>query len=467
ATSTVAAGVNLPARAVIVRDTQVGLDRIEVSMVQQMFGRAGRVGAGEREGWAYLLTSPSERPHWQARLAAGYTVTSRIRDHLPDHVLAEAVQGRLTDLDQAELWWTKTFAHHQGHHHLDPLHDALDFLHEAGYLHRTTDPGGNDLLTITATGKLTSRFMVEADIAATLTDALHTLPVPSSPDDAENTLITLLATRLPALEQAPFTERAKTALYAVLRNGGHTNPGEAPPPSEEDDEQPAAGDLARAVLLLVANSPKAFRTRSSYILGIPVDSMAQILDEARRYLAWLAAQGHLGTIHPWAAITASDLAQRIRWRTLGPRRGSGRLLWMCERMATPAHAHQLVPTMWRAARNREIDAPDWPGTTPPSTCRLGPDDYRALLATRTTGIELDPRTDGITAHAPRGTTIHLWTGTTVARHTTDTTTPCDLPYPSPVPGQDAHEDRGGAVFTRGDHLATGWLTAYNAIAAQK
>ncbi|MFD9148189.1 DEAD/DEAH box helicase, partial [Streptomyces diastaticus] len=41
ATSTVAAGVNLPARAVIVSDTTIGLDRIEVSMVQQMFGRAG------------------------------------------------------------------------------------------------------------------------------------------------------------------------------------------------------------------------------------------------------------------------------------------------------------------------------------------------------------------------------------------------------------------------------------------
>lgn len=463
ATSTVAAGVNLPARAVIVRDTQVGMDRIEVSMVQQMFGRAGRVGAGEREGWAYLLTSPTERAPWQARLAAGYTVTSRIRDHLPDHVLAEAVQGRLRDLDQAELWWTKTFAHYQGHHHLDPLHDALDFLNDAGYLHRTPDPGGNDNLTITETGKLTSRFMVEADTATTLTDTLQLLPVPGSPDEAENILITLLSTHLPALEQAPFTERAKTALYQVLRTGGHTDAAHAPQPPGEDEDKPAAGDLARAVLLLVANSPKAFRTRSSYILGIPVDSMAQILDEARRYLAWIAAQGHLGTIHPWAAITASDLAQRIRWRTLGPRRGSGRLLWMCERMATPAHAHRLVPTMWRAARDRGIDAPDWPGTTSPSTCRLHPDDYRALLATRTTGIDLETRPDGIRVHAPRGTVIHLWTDATVARHTADGTT-SDLPYPAPLPNHDAQVEHGGAVFTRGDYLVTGWLSAYNSIA---
>ncbi|MFJ2217294.1 helicase-related protein [Streptomyces sp. NPDC101062] len=45
ATSTVAVGVNFPARAVIVRDAQVGMDRVEVSMVQQMLGR-------ERQGWA-------------------------------------------------------------------------------------------------------------------------------------------------------------------------------------------------------------------------------------------------------------------------------------------------------------------------------------------------------------------------------------------------------------------------------
>ncbi|WP_346172715.1 hypothetical protein [Streptomyces cuspidosporus] len=140
----------------------------------------------------------------------------------------------------------------------------------------------------------------------------------------------------------------------------------------------------------MANSPQAFRTRSSYVLGIPVDSMAQVLDEVRRYLAWLAAQGHLGSIHPWAAITASDLAQRIRWRTLGPCRGSGRLLWMCERMATPAHAHRLVATMWRAARDRGMDAPDWPGTTPTTTAPSSPPALRAstLRPVRTASVSM-------------------------------------------------------------------------------
>ncbi|GGV10829.1 hypothetical protein GCM10010275_59740 [Streptomyces litmocidini] len=128
ATSTVAAGVDLPARAVVVCDTPLGLDRIEVSMAHQVFGRAGRIGAGEREGWASLLSDPAERAHWQARLAAGHTVRSRLDDHLADHLLAEAVRERVPTLDEAEHWWAGRLAAHQGHDGVEPLHEAAQFL---------------------------------------------------------------------------------------------------------------------------------------------------------------------------------------------------------------------------------------------------------------------------------------------------------------------------------------------------
>ncbi|MFE1318345.1 DEAD/DEAH box helicase [Kitasatospora phosalacinea] len=460
ATSTVAAGVNLPARAVIVRDTQIGMSRIEVSMVQQMFGRAGRIGAGEREGHAYLLTAPSERHHWQARLAAGYTVTSRIRDRLPDHLLAEAVQNRIATTTQAENWWKSTLAFHQGHHPLDPLHDATDFLHDAAYLTRTPDLDGGDRIEATELGRLTSRFMVDADLASTLADATAHLPVPTDPDTAEDALITTLATCLPALEQAPFTDRAKAELYNVLRT--HGQPDQATTDTDQDEEegwQPVAGDLARAVLLLVARAPRAFRGRPAYIRGIPADSMAPVLDDAQRYLAWLGAQGPLATVHPWIVTVAADLAQRIRWRTLAPTRGAGRLLWMCEQMATPAHTQQLVPGMWQAARARGIDAPDWPGTTPPSTCRLGQSEYRALLADRTTGTEIALHPDRADIAAPRGATVITWNGTATERHKgTGTTT--DLPYPASHPDDPSAGRTGAAVFTRGDRATAGWAAAF-------
>lgn len=348
ATSTVAAGVNLPARAVIVADTTIGLDRIEVSMVQQMFGRAGRIGAGEREGWAFLLADPGERAHWQARLAAGYTVRSRLGDHLPDHLLAEAVQERVSTVEETERWWSGTLAAHQGHAGVEPLREAVRFLTAAGCLRASADDNRWETSPL---GRLTSRFMVDATLADELATAVREFPVPEDASTAERSLAALLSTRLPVLEQAPFTDRARTALRRVLREAeqGREEPQESDEP-EQGEPKPVAGDLARAVLHLVADRPGLFRGRPGYVLGIPVDSMTGILEEAQRYLAWLGAQGPLGTVHPWAAVVAGDLAQRIRWRALGPDRGAGRLLWMCERMATAPLAPDLVPRMWRAAR---------------------------------------------------------------------------------------------------------------------
>lgn len=459
ATSTVAAGVNLPARAVIVADTTIGLDRVEVSMVQQMFGRAGRIGAGEREGWAFLLVDPGERAHWQARLAAGYTVRSRLGDHLPDHLLAEAVQGRVSAVEEAERWWAGTLAAHQGHAGVEPLREAAAFLTTAGCLRA---PAGEDRWETSPLGRLTSRFMVEAALADELATAVREAPVPEDAFTAERSLAALLSTRLPVLEQAPFTDRARAALRRVLREAEQEQPQETDEPAW-DEPKPVPGDLARAVLHLVADRPGLFRGRPGYVLGIPVDSMTGILEEAQRYLAWLGAQGPIGTVHPWAAVVAGDLAQRIRWRALGPDRGAGRLLWMCERMATAPLAPDLVPRMWRAARARGVDAPDWSGTTPPNDCALPPDRYRALLAERATGVRLDLREDRFRVATPPGSVIRLWNGTTTTLHSGDgeATT---LLLPPDDPSDNSAGNSGAAVFTRGgDRLGTGWLGAYAAI----
>ena len=80
----------------------MGLNEMGVALVQQMFGRAGRIGAGETDGWAFLIVDENERSTWQGRLVAGDSVASQIAESLPDHVLAEMVQGRISALGEAE-----------------------------------------------------------------------------------------------------------------------------------------------------------------------------------------------------------------------------------------------------------------------------------------------------------------------------------------------------------------------------
>jgi len=59
---------------------------------------------------------------------------------------------------------------------------------------------------------------------------------------------------------------------------------------------------------------------------------AALISDAPHYLQWIGAQGFLGTISPWWAIVAADMARRIRWRRCAPRCGAGRLLWMFEQV---------------------------------------------------------------------------------------------------------------------------------------
>jgi helicase len=156
ATSTVAAGVNLPARAVVVRDTQIGMRDVDVATVQQMFGRAGRLGAGENAGWAFMVVDEAELAEWQQKLIGGYTVDSQMSASLPDHLLAEVVQGRIRNAIQADQWWLRTFAHHQGRHSTEAVHRALDFLVGAEYCHAEGD-GDERVITPTELGTLTTR----------------------------------------------------------------------------------------------------------------------------------------------------------------------------------------------------------------------------------------------------------------------------------------------------------------------
>ncbi|WP_424185071.1 DEAD/DEAH box helicase [Actinokineospora sp. G85] len=463
ATTTVAAGVNLPARAVVVRDTQLGTTTMGVATVLQMFGRAGRVGAGETEGWAYLVTTEGERPLWQQRLVDGHTVRSNIQTVLPDHLLAEAAQDRLHSVADAEHWWVRTLANHQGTRDVTPVHAALDLLREEGFLTEVTQDDDSVTLAVTELGKLTTQLMVGVQVGIDIAAHLAKQELPTTPDAAEALLIRAVSTQVPQLAEAPVVEALRPLVARLHRARGRPELIDKLPPQPGLAPVTACdpGDLAQVAMLLVANSPTALAHAQRAVAGVPKSILHPVLAEAPRYFAWLAGQGRLGTVHPWIAVAAADLGRRIRWRGTAAPRGAGRLLWICEQMATREHAEHLVPRLYRAARDASLTSPDWPLGAAPELCRLDRADYLALLRERCTGTSVTVNDKGeAVVTKPIGAMVSTWTETD---HTLSTTGAAHGQYSFPHP-PGANTSRGVTIFTRrGDHYSDGWTADYNRI----
>lgn len=113
-TATLAWGVNLPARSVIIKGTQVyspekgrwvelsGLD------VMQMLGRAGRPQY-DTKGEGVLITSQQELQFYLSLTNTQLPVESQLISRLPDLLLAEMVLGTISNIDEAVNWLAYTF----------------------------------------------------------------------------------------------------------------------------------------------------------------------------------------------------------------------------------------------------------------------------------------------------------------------------------------------------------------------
>ncbi|MFB6117390.1 DEAD/DEAH box helicase [Halosegnis sp.] len=112
-TSTLAWGVNLPARCVVIRDTKLH-DPLEgeVDMspldVLQMLGRAGRPGYDDT-GYAHVICESGDAGMYRDLLREGKEIESRLADELDAHLNAEIALGTIRDLDDVMDWIETTF----------------------------------------------------------------------------------------------------------------------------------------------------------------------------------------------------------------------------------------------------------------------------------------------------------------------------------------------------------------------
>ncbi|MCY3642570.1 MAG: DEAD/DEAH box helicase [Acidimicrobiaceae bacterium] len=169
ATETLALGVNMPARSVVIdKPTKYDGQRIApLSPVQytQLTGRAGRRGIDDR-GWAVMLWSQDFSFSDVAALAASrsFELRSAFR---PTYNMVAGLLGRMP-VEAARDLMARSFAQHQADESSSPVNLAGRFDAVAAVLRWR---GHLDGWELTASGSLVSRVFHEADLA--VAEALH------------------------------------------------------------------------------------------------------------------------------------------------------------------------------------------------------------------------------------------------------------------------------------------------------
>ncbi|MFC5971269.1 DEAD/DEAH box helicase [Halomarina salina] len=185
-TSTLAWGVNLPARCVVIRDTKLH-DPLEgeVDMspldVLQMLGRAGRPGYDDA-GYAYVVCQYSDKQRYEQLLSEGKEIESRLATDLDAHLNAEISLGTIRDLDDVMDWLETTFYYVRaqsapegydfGGRLRQRVRETLSRLVESGFVETDENLGVEG----TPLGRLASRYYLRLDTAerfAELADRDH------------------------------------------------------------------------------------------------------------------------------------------------------------------------------------------------------------------------------------------------------------------------------------------------------
>lgn len=131
ATSTLAWGINLPARRVLVLGLHRGLEPVDPIDVKQMVGRAGRLGL-DPKGDAHVLVPRSSREMSISKYSKVGNIVSNIQDPktLAFCLVAEVNLGSVKTVRDAKNWYSRTLAYQQKINPGQELKDILSDLVE-------------------------------------------------------------------------------------------------------------------------------------------------------------------------------------------------------------------------------------------------------------------------------------------------------------------------------------------------
>lgn len=114
ATSTLAYGLNLPARIVIITGIHRGIEEVSELDIIQMAGRSGRMGI-DKEGDAIILLPETHFDELKKKIENPGNIISQINDHLiaAFHVIGEIVGKTITTKEDVYKWYSRTLAARQ------------------------------------------------------------------------------------------------------------------------------------------------------------------------------------------------------------------------------------------------------------------------------------------------------------------------------------------------------------------
>ncbi len=181
-TSTLAWGVNLPARCVVIRDTKLH-DPLEgeVDMspldVLQMLGRAGRPGYDD-VGYGWVICDRSEADKYRRLLREGTEIESRLAERLDAHLNAEIAMGTVRDLEDVMDWLETTYYYYRAHsvperydvaNLRERVRTTLEDLVDRGFV----ETGPDLAVDATSLGLLTSKYYLRLETAERFRDLAH------------------------------------------------------------------------------------------------------------------------------------------------------------------------------------------------------------------------------------------------------------------------------------------------------
>lgn len=156
ATPTLAWGVNMPARRVIILGVHRGKDEIETYNVTQMIGRSGRLGIDPR-GDAYILLPNGDAKKHRDRLNTPQTITSKLLEkhrNLAFHIVNEIHHGHIRKSADVQTWFERSLAYFQNRSLSDThVKDILDEM-----LKREIVYEEDGFLEVSSVGKISSIF---------------------------------------------------------------------------------------------------------------------------------------------------------------------------------------------------------------------------------------------------------------------------------------------------------------------